>query len=223
MSFFATRAIQSISHNAPTLDSISSKLESLAERESVGGHGTGFAGIAKSAVVLAAKFGALAAVMTSAAAASGMMGRGVLNMQKHLIAYNTQIGVAFAKLERGDIMRNISLGQKTSGSSELLAETINRFSDETADLKAAMVNARNLFGVGMAELGRQTLVALKHIPFIGRKLHELIEWLNEDPDKKGQHGTVMYDFLKKVADGEYSGFRRDRKTKMSEHPRWRDL
>lgn len=67
----------------------------------------------------------------------------LVSSQQGLKRFNGQIGIAFAKLERGDIRRQQQSGARTSGTLVPLVDAVNKMKDETQKLSDVASNVLN--------------------------------------------------------------------------------
>jgi len=71
---------------------------------------------------------------------------------RHLASYNGGIAYAFARLNVGDLRRNIRMGQMTEGTATKLADSINRMRDSWMTFDKSTRNMQNVFATAAAEI-----------------------------------------------------------------------
>lgn len=102
-----------------------------------------------------------------------------LEHQKRLTAFNAQIAVAYARLNRGDLLRNRSAGNATAGTTEMLANAINDFRDTVQPFKNIGNNIVNVVGTGVYKL-------LNGIMFLLGPIKTIADWCDKANIFKGE-------------------------------------
>lgn len=74
---------------------------------------------------------------------------------RHLASYNGGIAYAFARLNVGDMRRNIRMGQMTEGTATKLADSINRMRDSWMTFDKSTRNMQNVFATAAAEISER--------------------------------------------------------------------
>jgi len=105
----------------------------------------GMAGVAGAAAGLIAVFVAIEFAGLKLAEAQ-------VESQRYLVAFNGQIAAAYAKLEQGDLMRNLRTGAGTAASTESLVSAVNDMRDAWQPAGDAMTNLKNNIAVPFVKI-----------------------------------------------------------------------
>lgn len=105
--------------------------------------------------------------------------------QRSLVRFNGQIAVAYAQLERGDLLRQQASGGRTAGTTETLVGAVNDMKNELQPLKDLGTNILNVIGTGFAKLVAGIVAAAKWLPGIAGVLKAM-----DDEAKRNRKNAV---------------------------------
>lgn len=106
-------------------------------------------GLVKSVMLTASTMGLAAPAIGFA---SKKFANSLVDANAYLQKFNGRIGMAYAMLRRGDIIRARQSANATEGTSSALAEAVNQMRDDLRPLSDAATNIYNIVGIALAQL-----------------------------------------------------------------------
>lgn len=121
----------------------------------------------------------------------------IVDANEPLKKYNGAIAAAYARLEAGNIGRDVQTAHATAGSTSTLADSFDELLDEVRPIKDATITALNLAAIMATGIGKLLVLMLK-LTIVGPAVIELLKKI-EDLLKPKAIGTPELEFIRNLA------------------------